>query len=247
MYSNDDDQRRRDDEAAYQRRREADDAAYQRRSEEERRVNEMLLRQKREQQDSVNDQFRRERNEEAQRHGEDWADWRKRQEESAKRGNLPSTSAVCGSNPPAVHSPSTTYQHPWVEGSGGLFRLGIVLAIIFAPPIAIYAALGTLIQKFPLYAADPSFSGVVANAFIKGLGPWTKELQESHFYLARAWRFKNYWTLFFYGVAVWLFIWATIWLLLRIFRVHRALGVVCTLALLIPMGFFIYVVVHFSK
>lgn len=247
MYSNADEQRRRDEAAAYEQRRRDDEAAYQRRREEERRVNDMLLRQKREDDARENDQLRRERAEEAQRRDEDWDDWRKRQEESTKYGNLPPASSVGGSNSPAARSPSTAYQHPWDEGIGSLFRLGLFLAIVFAPPIAIYAALGTLIQKFPLYAADPSFSGAVANAFINGLGPWTKELQESHFYLARAWRFSNYWTLFFYGVAVWLFIGATLWLLLRIFRVNRALGVVCTLALLVPIGFFIYVVVHFSK
>lgn len=69
MNSNDYDQRRRDDDAAYQRQKEADDAAYQRRKEdddaaclrrmeEEKRVEDMLYRQKREDEARKNDQFR---------------------------------------------------------------------------------------------------------------------------------------------------------------------------------------------
>lgn len=258
MYSNDDGQRRRDDEAAYQRRREADDAAHQRRREadeaasqrrreEERRVNDMLLRQKREQEDSVNDQFRRERNEEAQRHDADWEDWRRGQADSFKQASAQAERVGRANSAVATHTNSDAFDNPLLEIVVFGFRLGLVIAVVFGPPVGAYAALGILLSKFPLYAVDPSFAGAVARTFFNAVAQWAGDFQAFHFYLAREWRFHNFGTLLLYCLAFWVSVFAALWIIGRLFLLNRALGIVGIFTALVPVGLFIYVVVHFFK
>lgn len=228
MYSNDDDRQREE-----QRRRD-DDAAYARREQEQRNHAEANAR--RDQQDREWDEQRQQKRADDERHDREWEDWHKRQ---------------AGGGGYAPHSPSpsqsSSSQATSVSGGssdGGLIGLAMLLLLLAAPPFLAYAALDELVRKFPGYAVNPSFAGQVAGVFVQTLrGEWALEL---HKLLKTSWRFNAYLPLFLYAVGIWVTLGATPWFVRQMFRIHAAVGLAVTLALVSVIGFYFYVSWYFS-
>jgi len=241
MYSNDDD-RRRDEQRRWEeqrrdeQRQRDDDAAYARRQQEQRDHEQAWARKDAQARElHAQEQQRLAGNE---RHDRDWDEWRKQQ---AARSGAYAAPASAPSAPQGTSSSGRSGD----DGLGGLVGLAILLLLLAMPPLLAFAVLEEFIQKFPRYAVDPSFSGQVAGFFVQALGvEWAKTL---HKWIETSFRHKDYWHMFLYGAGVWVILACGLSLIRQMFRVHVMAGLVTMLALLGPMGLFMYVCWHFSR
>ena len=241
MYSNDDDRRRDEQHRLEEQRRDEqrrrdDNAAYERKQQEQRENAQAWARKEAQAREShAQEQQRLAGNE---RHDRDWDEWRKQQ---AARSGAYAAPASAPSAPQATSSSGRSGD----DGLGGLVGLAILLLLLAMPPLLVFAALEEFIQKFPRYAVDPSFSGQVAGFFVQALGvEWAKTL---HKWIETSFRHKDYWHMFLYGAGVWVILACGLSLIRQMFRVHVMAGLVTMLALLGPMGLFMYVCWHFSR
>ena len=241
MYSNDDDrrrdeQRRLEEQRRDEQRRRDDNAAYERKQQEQRENAQAWARKEAQAREShAQEQQRLAGNE---RHDRDWDEWRKQQ---AARSGAYAAPASAPSAPQGTSSSGRSGD----DGLGGLVGLAILLLLLAMPPLLAFAVLEEFIQKFPRYAVDPSFSGQVAGFFVQALGvEWAKTL---HKWIETSFRHKDYWHMFLYGAGVWVILACGLSLIRQMFRVHVMAGLVTMLALLGPMGLFMYVCWHFSR
>ena len=247
MYSNDDDRRRdeqrrweeqrRDEQRRHDEQRRRDDAvAYQRRQQEQ-RDHEQAWARKDAQARELHAQEQQRRADD-ERHDRDWDEWRKQQ--TARSGAYAAPASSPSSAPLATSSSGQSGD----DGLGALVGLAILLLLLAMPPLLAFAVLEEFIQKFPRYAVDPSFGGQVAGFFVQTLGgEWAKTL---HKWVDTSFRRKDYWQMFLYGAGVWVILACGLSLIRQMFRVHGMAGLVTMLALLGPMGLFMYVSWHFS-
>lgn len=248
MYSNDDDRRRdeqrrweeqrRDEQRRHDEQRRRDDAvAYQRRQQEQ-RDHEQAWARKDAQARELHAQ-EQERRADDERHDRDWDEWRKQQ--TARSGAY----AAPASSPSSAPQATSSSRQSGDDGLGALVGLAILLLLLAMPPLLAFAVLEEFIQKFPRYAVDPSFGGQVAGFFVQTLGgEWAKTL---HKWVDTSFRRKDYWQMFLYGAGVWVILACGLSLIRQMFRVHVMAGLVTMLALLGPMGLFMYVSWHFSR
>ena len=248
MYSNDDDRRRdeqrrweeqrRDEQRRHDEQRRRDDAvAYQRRQQEQ-RDHEQAWARKDAQARELHAQEQQRRADD-ERHDRDWDEWRKQQ--TARSGAYAAPASSPSSAPQATSSSGQSGD----DGLGALVGLAILLLLLAMPPLLAFAVLEEFIQKFPRYAVDPSFGGQVAGFFVQTLGgEWAKTL---HKWVDTSFRRKDYWQMFLYGAGVWVILACGLSLIRQMFRVHVMAGLVTMLALLGPMGLFMYVSWHFSR
>ena len=241
MYSNDDDRRRDEQHRLEEQRRDEqrrrdDNAAYERKQQEQRENAQAWARKEAQAREShAQEQQRLAGNE---RHDRDWDEWRKQQ---AARSGAYAAPASAPSAPQGTSSSGRSGD----DGLGGLVGLAILLLLLAMPPLLAFAVLEEFIQKFPRYAVDPSFSGQVAGFFVQALGvEWAKTL---HKWIETSFRHKDYWHMFLYGAGVWVILACGLSLIRQMFRVHVMAGLVTMLALLGPMGLFMYVSWHFSR
>ena len=241
MYSNDDDRRRDEQHRLEEQRRDEqrrrdDNAAYERKQQEQRENAQAWARKEAQAREShAQEQQRLAGNE---RHDRDWDEWRKQQ---AARSGAYAAPASAPSAPQGTSSSGRSGD----DGLGGLVGLAILLLLLAMPPLLAFAVLEEFIQKFPRYAVDPSFSGQVAGFFVQALGvEWAKTL---HKWIETSFRHKDYWHMFLYGAGVWVILACGLSLIRQMFRVHVMAGLVTMLALLGPMGLFMYVCWHFSR
>ena len=241
MYSNDDDRRRDEQHRLEEQRRDEqrrrdDNAAYERKQQEQRENAQAWARKEAQAREShAQEQQRLAGNE---RHDRDWDEWRKQQ---AARSGAYAAPASAPSAPQGTSSSGRSGD----DGLGGLVGLAILLLLLAMPPLLAFAVLEEFIQKFPRYAVDPSFSGQVAGFFVQALGvEWAKTL---HKWIETSFRHKDYWHMFLYGAGVWVILACGLSLIRQMFRVHVMAGLVTMLALLGPMGLFLYVCWHFSR
>ena len=242
MYSNDDD-RRRDEQRRWEeqrrdeQRQRDDDAAYARRQQEQ-RDHEQAWARKDAQARELHAQEQQRRADD-ERHDRDWDEWRKQQ--TARSGAYAAPASSPSSAPLATSSSGQSGD----DGLGALVGLAILLLLLAMPPLLAFAVLEEFIQKFPRYAVDPSFGGQVAGFFVQTLGgEWAKTL---HKWVDTSFRRKDYWQMFLYGAGVWVILACGLSLIRQMFRVHVMAGLVTMLALLGPMGLFMYVSWHFSR
>lgn len=242
MYSNDDD-RRRDEQRRWEeqrrdeQRRRDEAAAYERRQQEQ-RVHEQAWARKDAQARELYAQEQQRRADD-ERHDRDWDEWRKQQ--AARSGAY----AAPASSPSSAPQTTSSSRGSGDDGLGGLVGLAMLLLLLAMPPLLAFAALEVFIQKFPRYAVDPSFGGQVAGFFVQALGgEWAKTL---HKWVDTSFRRKDYWQMFLYGAGVWVILACGLSLIRQMFRVHVMAGLVTMLALLGPMGLFMYVCWHFSR
>ena len=242
MYSNDDDrrrdeQRRWEEQSRDEQRQRDDDAAYARRQQEQ-RDHEQAWARKDAQARELHAQAQQRRADD-ERHDQDWDEWRKQQ--AARSGAYAAPASSSSSAPQATSSAGRSGD----DGLGALVGLAMLLLLLAMPPLLVFAALEEFIQKFPRYAVDPSFSGQVAGFFVQALGvEWAKTL---HKWIETSFRHKDYWHMFLYGAGVWVILACGLSLIRQMFRVHAMAGLVTMLALLGPMGLFMYVCWHFSR
>ena len=248
MYSNDDDRRRdeqrrweeqrRDEQRRHDEQRRRDDAvAYQRRQQEQ-RDHEQAWARKDAQARELHAQ-EQERRADDERHDRDWDEWRKQQ--TARSGAY----AAPASSPSSAPQATSSSRQSGDDGLGALVGLAILLLLLAMPPLLAFAVLEEFIQKFPRYAVDPSFGGQVAGFFVQTLGgEWAKTL---HKWVDTSFRRKDYWQMFLYSAGVWVILACGLSLIRQMFRVHVMAGLVTMLALLGPMGLFMYVSWHFSR
>ena len=241
MYSNDDDRRRDEQHRLEEQRRDEqrrrdDNAAYERKQQEQRENAQAWARKEAQAREShAQEQQRLAGNE---RHDRDWDEWRKQQ---AARSGAYAAPASAPSAPQGTSSSGRSGD----DGLGALVGLAILLLLLAMPPLLVFAVLEEFIQKFPRYAVDPSFSGQVAGFFVQALGvEWAKTL---HKWIETSFRHKDYWHMFLYGAGVWVILACGLSLIRQMFRVHVMAGLVTMLALLGPMGLFMYVCWHFSR
>jgi hypothetical protein len=217
------------------------------RQREETRVNTKLEHQKRERLADEHAQSQREqRKQDHQQHVRDSDDWHKTLSDRLKYGGV--QPSLTGNTQTAPHPPGSATAasaHISDDGDRSILYLSLLLALVVAPPFMVYSALGSLVREFPHYAADHSFAGQVAKVFVQGLWQWSHELEAFHWLLSFRLRNTWGWDVFFYGVKVWLLVGAVLFLLWCLFRVHKALGLAAIVALLGPIGLFLYVQLHF--
>lgn len=242
MYSNDDDrrrdeQRRVEEQRRDEQRRHDDAAAYERRQQEQRDHEQAWARKDAQAREwHAQEQQRRADDE---RHDRDWDEWRKQQ--AARSGAYTAPVSSPSSAPQATSSSGQSGD----DGLGALVGLAMLLLLLAMPPLLAFAVLEEFIQKFPRYAVDPSFCGQVADFFVQALGgEWAKTL---HKWVDTSFRRKDYWHMFLYGAGVWVILACGLSLIRQMFRVHVTAGLVTMLALLGPMGLFMYVSWHFSR
>ena len=226
MYSNQDERRRCDD-----------DSAVQRRKDEEQRVYERLERQNKERLANERAQFQQDqRQKDDQRTAQEWDEWQKTQAERTKLGGVPlGWTRKISTTPDAPGSSATATSRSSDDGEWSFVFLGMLLALIAAPPFLAYLALGSLLRKFPRYVADPSFAGQVAKSFVQGRRLWSDELEAFHWRLSFKLQARRGWDVFFYTVQVWLCAGIVLLFLWCLFRVHKVLGLAASATLLVPI------------